>query len=90
MYNFDSYNVLLSIATNIPVTYDWVTHHPSLLKPRSLTQPRVSSDIPVHPEPVLPLARGAAGNAVRSGHRHVVSGLYPGGDAHRRASVQRR
>ncbi len=22
MYNFDSYNVLLSIATNIPVTYD--------------------------------------------------------------------
>ncbi len=64
--------------------------HTSPILPRSLTQPRVSSDIPVHPEPVLPLARGAAGNAVRSGHRHVVSGLYPGGDAHRRASVQRR
>ena len=47
------------------------------------------SDLPVHPEQVLPLSGGAAGHALRPGHRHVVSGLHPGGDAHRRASVQR-
>lgn len=45
-------------------------------------------DIPVYPESLLPLPRGAAGNALWPGHRHVVPGLHLGRDAHWRASLQ--
>lgn len=44
-------------------------------------------DLPVYPEQVLPLSWGPSGDAVRPGHRHVVSGMHPGGDAHWRTSL---
>ena len=48
------------------------------------------SDIPVHPESVLPVARGAARHSVRPRHRHVEPGLHPRRDAHGGAAVRRR
>jgi hypothetical protein len=48
------------------------------------------SDIPVHPVEVLQVPGGAARHPLRPGDRHVVAGVHPGGDAHRRASLQRR
>lgn len=45
-------------------------------------------DLPVHPEPILPLSRGVTGHAVWPGYRHVVSWLYPGGDAYGRTALQ--
>lgn len=47
----------------------------------------VPADISVYPESLLPFPRGAAGNALRPGHRHVVLGLHLGRDAHWRTSL---
>lgn len=46
------------------------------------------SDLSVHPEQVLPFSWGSVGNAIWLGDWHVVSGMHPGGDAHRRTSLQ--
>ena len=39
---------------------------------------RGRAPVHIHPEPLLPLARGAAGAAVRARHRRVEHGLHPG------------
>lgn len=49
--------------------------------------PPPTSDISVHPESILPLPWSVIGNAIWPGHRHVVSGMYSGGDAYRRTSL---
>ena len=53
------------------------------------THTRHLTDVPLHPEPVLPLSGGPPGHPLRPSHRHVESGLHPGGDAHRRTALQR-
>ena len=53
------------------------------------THTRHLTDVPLHPEPVLPLSGGTPGHPLRPSHRHVEPGLHPGGDAYRRTALQR-
>lgn len=44
-------------------------------------------DIPIHSITFLSFAGSTAGHTIRFGNRHVVAGLYFGGNAYGRASV---
>ena len=52
-----------------------------------LVVPRRADGLQLHPEPLLPLTRGAARLPLLDGHRHVVARLHPGRDAHGRAHL---